>query len=309
MPKPNQAIVHASCQQIRWQDLDLEPIRALIALAVAEDTQGSGLKTKPAITGDVSSALLPSDRRLVATLRARESMTLCGVLLAQEILSAFDAELQFEALAKDGDKLVRGDSIGTLRGPARSALTAERSLLNFLQRLSGIATTTQAYVAALADSPTRLLDTRKTTPGYRYLEKYAVACGGGWNHRMGLFDRVMLKDNHLAAFSDELASATRAAVQESRRRAPHLLVEMEVDRIDQIDAALQAGVDIILLDNFSIDALREAQQLIGDQAVTEISGNVTLDTLARIKDVGCDFVSTGALVHKSVWVDIGLDSV
>ena len=307
MPKPNQAIVHASCQKIRWQDLDLKPIRALIDLAVAEDTQGSGLKTKPEFTGDASSALLPPGQSLVATLRAREGLTLCGVHLAREILAAFDAKLSFEALASDRDTLERGDSIGILRGPVQSALTAERPLLNFLQRLSGIATTTQAYVAALGDSPTRLLDTRKTTPGFRYLEKYAVACGGGWNHRMGLFDRVMLKDNHLAAFGQDLVAATQAAVQESRRRTPHLLIEMEVDRIDQIDAALQAGVDIILLDNFTLPDLRLAQELIAHQAVTEISGNVSLDTIAELKDIGCDFISTGALVHKSVWVDIGLD--
>ena len=308
MPFPNQTIVHASCQQIRWEDLDLKPIRALIKLAVGEDLHGSGLKTKPIQTGDASSALLPSNQTFTATLRARGPMTLCGARLAPEILNAFDPELKFEALSSDGDTLVKGDAIGTLSGPARSALAAERLILNFMQRLSGIATTTQTYVAALADSTTRLLDTRKTTPGYRYLEKYAVACGGGWNHRMGLFDRVMLKDNHLAVFGDDLVSAASAAVEESRRRAPSLLVEIEVDRIDQIDAALQAGVDIILLDNFTIEELRDAQQIIGNQTVTEISGNVTLDTLVQLKNIGCDFISTGALVHKSVWVDIGLDS-
>ncbi|MGY8694729.1 MAG: carboxylating nicotinate-nucleotide diphosphorylase [Verrucomicrobiia bacterium] len=308
MPNPNQAIVHASCQQIRWEDLDLKPIHALIDLAVAEDLQGSGLKTKPDQTGDASSALLPSGQHFTATLKTRGPMTLCGARLAPEVLAAFHPQLKFEALAHDGDILAKGDSIGTLSGPARSALAAERPLLNFMQRLSGIASTTHTYVAALGNSATRLLDTRKTTPGYRYLEKYAVACGGGWNHRMGLFDRVMLKDNHLSAFGDDLVSATRAAVEESRRRAPNLLIEMEVDRIDQIEAALQAGVDIILLDNFTTAQLHEAQQLISHQAVTEISGNVTLDTLFQLKDIGCDFISTGALVHKSVWVDIGLDS-
>ena len=305
MPNPNQAIVHASCQQIRWEDLDLKPIHALIDLAVAEDLQGSGLKTKPDQTGDASSALLPSGQHFTATLKTRGPMTLCGARLAPEVLAAFHPQLKFEALAHDGEILAKGDSIGTLSGPARSALAAERPLLNFMQRLSGIASTTHTYVAALGNSATRLLDTRKTTPGYRYLEKYAVACGGGWNHRMGLFDRVMLKDNHLSAFGDDLVSATRAAVEESR---PNLLIEMEVDRIDQIEAALQAGVDIILLDNFTTAQLHEAQQLISHQAVTEISGNVTLDTLFQLKDIGCDFISTGALVHKSVWVDIGLDS-
>ncbi len=307
MPNSIKEIARKCCQQIAWQDLDLKPIRALIALAVAEDLEGSGLNEKPTPTGDVSSELLPAGQTLAATARARETMTLCGAALVQEIVAAYDPSLVFEPRAHDGDALAKGDAIGTLKGPTRSALSAERPLLNFLQRLSGIATTTSVFAAALRDSSTRLLDTRKTTPGYRYLEKYAVACGGGWNHRMGLFDRVMLKDNHLAAFGDNLADATRAAVEESRRRNPHLLVEMEVDRIEQIEAALNARVDVILLDNFSIDALRQAVELIGDRAVTEISGNVTLDTLAQIKALGCDFVSTGALVHKSVWVDIGLD--
>ncbi len=299
-------ILLSCCQQIRWEALDLKPIQKLIALAIEEDTVGSGLIEKPATTGDPSSALIPENHNVTATFHARQPLTLCGIELAR-LTAAFDPRLSLKALADDGATLSAGDPIATLHGPTRSALTAERTLLNFLQHLSGIATTTRAYVDALKGSPTRLLDTRKTTPGYRYLEKYAVACGGGWNHRMGLFDRVMLKDNHLAAFGSDLAGATAAAVAESRRVNPDLLVEMEVDRIDQIPAALAAGVDIILLDNFSVRELREAKTLIGDQAVTEISGNVTLDTLPELKTVGCDFISTGALVHKSVWVDIGLD--
>lgn len=299
-------ILRSCCQQIRWEDLDLKPIQKLIDLAIEEDTLGSGLIDKPIVTGDPSSSLLPENHAVTATFHARQPLTLCGVELAR-LTAAFDPRLSIKALANDGSTLSAGDPIATLHGPTRSALTAERTLLNFLQHLSGIATTTRAYADALKGSLTRLLDTRKTTPGYRYLEKYAVARGGGWNHRMGLFDRVMLKDNHLAAFGEDLEGATAKAVAESRRVNPSMLVEMEVDRIDQIPAALNAEVDIILLDNFSVPQLKEAKELIGGRAVTEISGNVTLDTLPELKSIGCDFISTGALVHKSVWVDIGLD--
>tara|TARA_B100000212_G_scaffold341923_1_gene326641 strand:+ start:16446 stop:17204 length:759 start_codon:yes stop_codon:yes gene_type:complete len=249
---------------------------------------------------------VPEDHEITATFHARQPLTLCGIELAQ-LTTAFSPQLSLEALADDGSALAAGDPIATLRGSTRSALTAERTLLNFLQHLSGIATNTRTYVDALSGSRTRILDTRKTTPGYRYLEKYAVACGGGWNHRMGLFDRVMLKDNHLAAFGDDLMGATAKAVAQSRRTNPCVLVEMEVDCLEQISAALNAGVDIILLDNFSVPDLRKAKELIGDQTVTEISGNVTLDTLKDLTPLCFDFISTGALVHKSVWVDIGLD--
>ncbi len=307
MPAITKEIVDSCCQQIHWGDLALEPIQQLIQLAIAEDTLGSSLAQSPRSTGDPTSQLLPSDQTLAATLRTREPLTVCGVALLPLVAEAFDPRLAVNAIANDGDTLSAGSPIATLTGPAQNALTAERTLLNFLQRLSGIATTTRAYAAALEDSDTRLLDTRKTTPGYRGLEKFAVACGGGWNHRIGLFDRVMLKDNHLAAFGSDFEAATRAAVDASRQRSPHLLVEMEVDRLDQIDAALAAQVDIILLDNFSLEDLATAQRTINHQAVTEISGNVTLDTLPSLKTIGCDFISTGALVHKSVWVDIGLD--
>lgn len=306
MTRNTKEILRSCCQQIRWEALDLKPIQDLIARAIEEDTLGSGLIDKPKVTGDLSSSLIPEDHEITATFHARQPLTLCGIELAR-LTAAFNSRLSLTALADDGAILAAGDPIATLHGPTRSALTAERTLLNFLQHLSGIATNTRAYVDALSGYRTRILDTRKTTPGYRYLEKYAVACGGGWNHRMGLFDRVMLKDNHLAAFGDDLMGATAKAVAESRRTNPNVLVEMEVDRLDQIPAALNAEVDIILLDNFSVPDLRKAKELIGDQAVTEISGNVNLDTLEDLKSLGCDFISTGALVHKSVWVDIGLD--
>ncbi len=306
MTRNTKEILQSCCQQIRWEALDLKPIQELIARAIEEDTLGTGLIEKPPVTGDLSSNLVPEDHKISATFHARQPLTLCGIELAR-LTAAFDPQLSLTALADDGATLAKGDPIAILQGPTRSALTVERTLLNFLQHLSGIATNTRVYVDALRSSRTRILDTRKTTPGYRYLEKYAVSCGGGWNHRMGLFDRVMLKDNHLAAFGEDLMGATAGAVEESRRKNPNILVEIEVDRLDQIPAALNAEVDIILLDNFSVPDLKKATELIGDQAVTEISGNVTLDTLEGLQSIGCDFISTGALVHKSVWVDIGLD--
>ncbi|MCH6255917.1 carboxylating nicotinate-nucleotide diphosphorylase [Puniceicoccaceae bacterium K14] len=295
------------CQKLNWTDLDLAPIHSLIDLSRAEDLEGSGLVPKPAACGDHTSNLLPSDQIITTNARARQELTICGVEIAREVLARYDSEIIYTPNCSDGDTLAKGDSIAEIKGPARSLLTAERPVLNFLQRLSGISTLTKRYVLELEGSNTRLLDTRKTTPGYRYLEKFAVACGGGWNHRMGLFDRIMLKDNHIASFGDNAMAATQAAVSASRAANPHLLIEMEVDRIDQIPIALAAEVDIILLDNFSPKDLKTAKEMIGTQAVTEISGGVTIEFLPILKDLGHDFISTGATVHQSVWLDIGLD--
>ncbi|MDQ8183228.1 carboxylating nicotinate-nucleotide diphosphorylase [Pelagicoccus sp. SDUM812005] len=296
------------CQRLSWSDLDLAPLKSLIQLAKSEDLSAGGLRNGTATPGDHSSALLDPSQTVTASLRARTALTLCGLELAPHVLAAYDSSLRFDAAARDGDTLAKGDAIGTVSGPATSLLSAERPLLNFLQKLSGVATLTRRYVDALGDSSTRLLDTRKTTPGYRVLEKYAVACGGGWNHRIGLFDRVMLKDNHLAAFGDNPRQSAIDAVSESRRRHPDILVEMEVDTLEQIEHALAAKVDIILLDNFPVPQLQQAIQLIGDQAVTEASGGITIDSLPELASLGLDFISTGATVHQSTWIDIGLDS-
>ncbi len=296
------------CQRLSWADLDLAPIRSLIELAKSEDLAAGGLRSGTSTPGDHSSALLDREQTVTTTLRARAPITLCGVELAPLVLAAYDERLRFEPTATDGDTLSPGDSIGTVSGPVRSLLSAERPLLNFLQKLSGVATLTRSYVAAMGNSSTRLLDTRKTTPGYRVLEKYAVACGGGWNHRIGLYDRVMLKDNHLAAFGSDPRQSAIDAVSESRRRNPDILVEMEVDTLAQIEHALAAKVDIILLDNFSIEDLKQAVKRIGDQAVTEASGGITIESLPTLSTLGLDFISTGATVHQSTWIDIGLDS-
>jgi nicotinate-nucleotide pyrophosphorylase (carboxylating) len=190
---------------------------------------------------------------------------------------------------------------------ASTLLSAERVLLNFLQKLTGIATLTAVYAAGLANTSSRLLDTRKTTPGWRMLEKYAVATGGGWNHRLGLFDRIMLKDNHLAAGHAVGGGQLAALVRHARAVRPDLLVECEVDALEQIAPVLEAEADVILLDNFSPETLRAALGEIGNLAWTEASGGITLENIGDIAKIGPDFISTGALTHQAAWVDVGLD--
>ncbi len=232
-------------------------------------------------------------------------MVVCGLPLLALILAAYGDRASVRLQTRDGHRVEAGAPLAALEGDPRVLLAAERVALNFIQRLSGVATAAAAHVAALGPGRTRLLDTRKTTPGYRMLEKYAVACGGAWNHRLGLFDRVMLKDNHLALLgsSDDLA----AAVARAKKNAPDLPVEVEVDRLDQIPPVLAAGADVILLDNFPPAKIKKALALIRGRAFTEASGGITLKSLPRYAGLGLDFVSTGALVHKAVWADIGLD--
>ncbi len=292
--------------RLSWEDLDRAHLRRLVELARDEDLEGLGLAKKPARTGDRSTAALATTPRLGrAHLVARTGLIACGLPLLPLVLSAYGPRASVQTLVRDGARVAPGDILATLEGDPRTLLAAERVALNFVQRLSGVATAAAAHVASLGPGRTRLLDTRKTTPGYRMLEKYAAACGGAWNHRLGLFDRVMLKDNHLALLGspDDLA----AAVARARKNAPDLPVEVEIDRLDQLPAVLAAGADVILLDNFTPARLRKAVALIAGRAFTEASGGITLKTLPRHAGLGLDFVSTGALVHSSAWADIGLD--
>jgi nicotinate-nucleotide pyrophosphorylase (carboxylating) len=297
-------------QRVQWDDLDLAHLRRLAEMARDEDLAGAGLRQKPAVTGDVSTdSLARVAQHGSADIVAREPLVICGLRLIPLVLSVYGSGASVQLQAKDGTSVKAGAVLVTLHGDPRQLLSAERVLLNFIQRLSGIATHTSTHVHALGESRTRLLDTRKTTPGWRMLEKYAVACGGGWNHRLGLFDRVMLKDNHLAVLgaTEVHASDLAVAVGSARQKHPDLPVEIEVDRLDQIPAVLAAGADIILLDNFTVPQLAKAVALIGGRAFTEASGGITLKTLPRLGGLGLDFISSGALVHHSVWVDIGLD--
>jgi len=307
-------------QRLTWEELDLAYLRRLVEIARDEDLAGLGLREAPARTGDASTGSVARTPRLgEADLVAREDLVVCGLPLVPLILSAYGGRTSFQPRVKDGAKVKAGGVLGSLSGDPRTLLAAERIILNFLQRLSGVASQTRRYADALGKGRTRLLDTRKTTPGYRMLEKYAVACGGGWNHRLGLFDRVMLKDNHLALLSAGQPPSRAGglgsvpgqrladAVSRARAAAPELPVEVEVDRLDQIPAVLAAGCDVILLDNFTPAHLRRAIALIGGRAFTEASGGITLKNLPSLAGLGLDFISTGALVHRSIWMDIGLD--
>lgn len=293
--------------RLSWQDLDTDYLRQLVGLAKIEDLAGAGLAIRPERLGDVTTALMPEGAVGEAQLTAREPLTICGLGLVQAVLDSYGEHCTFEAKAEDGQALKKGDVIGILRGPSGPLLQAERVLLNFLQHLSGIATETRRYVDALGKSDTALLDTRKTLPGYRVLQKYAFACGGGYNHRIGLFDRVMLKDNHLAVAGATGGNRLTETVALAVNTFEDLAVQVEVDELDQIPPVLDAGADIILLDNFTVDELKDAIRIIEGRACTEASGGIQIDTLPALGELGLDFISTGAPIHQSTWKDIGLD--
>ncbi len=297
------------CSRTRWEDIDPNYIAQLVELARAEDMGGAGLcaARRPARPVDVSTDLMPAGARAAAELNARRELVCCGIGLVQTVLDIYGGGVRFVPQCADGDTIAKGCTMGRLEGDVGTILRAERVLLNFMQKLCGVATHTASYAAALAGSPTRLLDTRKTTPAFRVLEKYAVACGGGWNHRMGLFDRVMLKDNHLAAAGATGGDALCEAVRRAIAAYPDIRVQVEVDSMEQIPPVIEAGAHIILLDNFTVPMLREAVALIGDRARTEASGGITIASLPEIGRTGVDFASTGALTHGAIWIDIGLD--
>ena len=258
--------------------------------------------------GDLTSeTLIPADATATAALVAREPGVLSGVAVFAAAFRLVDAAITVERLAEDGDRFGAGDVLARVHGPARGILTGERVALNLLQRMSGVATLTATYVSAVAGSGARIVDTRKTTPGLRSLERQAVRDGGGRNHRRSLSDAIMAKDNHLAVLTAggvDLAEALRAA----RDRMPHTAhLEVEIDRLDQLDAVLAGGADTIMLDNFAPDDLREGVRRIAGRAVVEASGGVSLDTVAEIAATGVDVISVGALTHSARALDLGLD--
>ena len=286
----------ADLPSIDWGRADM-----LIELALNED-----LDTVGDVTTD---SVIPEDMESRAVLRCKSDGTvIAGLAVAERVFKLVEPRLEFKALREDGEVCSAGDEIASVEGPVRGILTGERTALNFLQRLSGIATTTSKYVQALAGSKTVLLDTRKTTPGYRNLEKYAVAVGGGANHRMGLFDRVMIKDNHreLAALGGG-DNAIAWAVKRARSRHPELEIEVEADTVEEAAQAADAGVEYILLDNMSNEMMAEAVKIIAGRAKTEASGGITIERLPEIGRIGVDFVSTGALTHSVKAADISLD--
>ncbi|WP_423058929.1 carboxylating nicotinate-nucleotide diphosphorylase [Brevibacterium linens] len=255
------------------------------------------------ITGEV---FIPATASTRADLRAREDGVLAGIEVFARAFTLVDQSVTVELAAADGDAFTAGQVLATVSGPARAVLQAERIALNFCQRMSGIATQTRAYVDAAAGRA-RIVDTRKTTPGLRAFEKHAVVCGGGHNHRFGLSDAVMAKDNHLAVLTGEGLSVADA-IRSARARLPHTtMIEVEVDRLDQVPAVLEGGADIIMLDNFTPAQLREGVELIDGRAVVEASGNVTLETIPEIAATGVDVISSGALTHSVRSIDLGLD--
>jgi nicotinate-nucleotide pyrophosphorylase (carboxylating) len=271
----------------------------LIDLALAEDIGG----------GDVTSRyFIPEERRARAFVAVRKDGVVSGVELAARVFSKVDPDLDVEILIADGSRVGAGAMLIRVEGSARSILTAERTALNFLQRLSGVATLTALYVEQVKGTRTRILDTRKTTPGYRLLEKKAVLDGGGTNHRLGLYDRAMVKDNHLVAEGG--AEAIQAAISRLSSDKPDVEVELEADHLEQVKSFLALdGVDYILLDNMSLADLREAVELRGERGKPQLeaSGGVTLATLREIAATGVDFISVGALTHSAPALDIGLD--
>lgn len=293
--------------RLKWQDLDPDYLRQLVGLAKIEDLAGAGMANRPDRLGDVTTALMPEGAKGKAQLTAREPLTICGLGLVQTVLDSYGQDCQFEAKVEDGQSVDPGEVIGILSGASTVLLQAERVILNFLQHLSGVATEARLYVDALGSSPAVLLDTRKTLPGYRVLQKYAFTCGGGYNHRIGLFDRVMLKDNHLAVAGAIGGNRLSETVALAVNTCEDLAVEVEVDRLEQITPVLEAGADIILLDNFSPPELKEAVSMVDGRAWTEASGGITINNLSALGDLGLDFISTGAPIHQSRWKDIGLD--
>ncbi len=278
--------------------LSTAEIRAAVAGALREDV-GSGDAT--------TLATVPRSLTATARLRARESLVVAGIEFAETAFRLRSRKLKVHRLVNDGERARAGETLLTISGPAHAILTAERVALNFVQRLSGVATATAAFVAAVAGTRARILDTRKTTPGWRRFEKYAVACGGGRNHRVGLFDMVLIKDNHLAALRREQPNAIAAAVARARNQFPKLTVEVEADTLAQVAQAVAAGADIILLDNMTLPQLRTAVRLTAGRVPTEASGGVNLSTIRGIARTGVDFISVGAITHSARAVDLGLD--
>lgn len=249
-------------------------------------------------------ATILSDRRARCSLVARQSGVIAGIALAREAFRQRDPKASIRAAVKDGQHVAAGTPVIFITGHARGLLSAERVALNYMQRLSGVATLTAEFVKAVKGTKVRILDTRKTTPGWRRLEKYAVRAGGGMNHRMDLSSAVLIKDNHLAALGGNVALAVARAREVAPRNTP---VEIECDTVEQVGAAVDAGADVIMLDNMSNSELRESVGLIDGRAVTEASGGVNLDTVRAIAETGVDWISVGALTHSAKAMDLALD--
>lgn len=299
--------------QLRWDEATAHACRSLVRLAVAEDLDRQQDWT--------TLSLVPAGATGAADVAARQAGVLAGLEAAAIVAQEYDPHLVFTPNMRDGEPLAKGDVVATLSGPARSLLTAERVILNMLSRLSGVASLTRQYVNAVAGTAARIYDTRKTTPGWRRLEKLAVRAGGGFNHRLNLAAAVLIKDNHLAlgAAAGQAAFSPAAAIEHARSFMAEVpdappgeswIVEVEVDTLDQLAEVLPAGPDIVLLDNMNCDTLRKAIELrnrVAPHISLEASGGVNLSTVRAIAETGVERISVGALTHNAVWLDLGLD--
>jgi nicotinate-nucleotide pyrophosphorylase (carboxylating) len=254
--------------------------------------------------GDVTTeSIVPREAVTSAVIHAKQPGVVAGIFVAAAVFAQLHPEIQFVAKVCDGDKVAKGTVLAEIHGPAREILTGERLALNFLQRLSGIATVTAKLVNKTAGYPVRVVDTRKTTPGLRMLEKYAVTAGGGYNHRTGLYDGVLIKDNHI-----KVAGGIAQAIAAARKHAPHMVkIEVEVEDMEGVKAALAAKADVIMLDNMGVEAMRRAVEFIAGKALVEASGGVDEQTIAAIAATGVDLISVGALTHSAPALDISLD--
>src|SRR3989304_3600031 len=272
----------------------MRDISSFIAEALREDIGPGDITTE---------ALIPSGLKGRAEIIAKERLILAGIGIAREVFKQVNHDISFTAGHADGSELLPGTVIATVSGELASLLTAERLALNLMQRLSGIATLTREYVNRIDDTIAMIVDTRKTTPGLRALEKYAVRGGGGKNHRFGLFDGILIKDNHIAA-----VGSIKESVRRAREKAPHTLkIEVETEVIEQVKEALAAGADIIMLDNMDINAMRDAIKLIDGKALIEASGGVNLENVRQVAETGVDFISVGAITHSARAMDISME--
>lgn len=274
--------------------LDLDKVQRIIENALEEDIQDGDITTDSLFTEDISCE---------AIIKAKESGILSGIEIAKLVFEKFDSSIEWKEIKSEGDNLSVGDIVVKIKGNQRHVLTAERVALNILQRMSGISTLTSKYVEAVAGLKTKIVDTRKTVPGIRVLEKYAVTIGGGYNHRFGLFDGVMVKDNHI-----KLAGSIASAVEKIRSKlGDKYKIEVETTNLKEVKQALSSGADIIMLDNMNTDQMRSAVELISGKALIEASGGITLKTVRKVAETGVDFISVGALTHSAKALDLSLD--
>jgi nicotinate-nucleotide pyrophosphorylase (carboxylating) len=275
---------------------DAALVEAAVRAALAEDLGTAGDIT--------SAATIPAGAQATATFGTRKAGALAGLSLALATFRSVDPAVQFVAVRSDGDRLAPGDIVAEVAGNARSVLAAERVALNYLCHLSGVATATAALVDRVKHTGAVILDTRKTTPGLRAFEKYAVRCGGGANHRMGLYDAILIKDNHIA-----VAGGVGPAIRQARAHAPGVKIEIEVGSLAELAEAMVERPDIVMLDNMSVADMAEAVAFVGGRAKLEASGNVTLETVAAIAETGVDYISSGSITHSAPALDLGLDVI